>query len=253
MNNSLDVPSLFTVKHLSSVDSVLAEAKRLVVAGAEEDTLVWADEQTNAYGRFQPEWLSSPGNLYCAWIIKPECSLDEALQLNFVAAVSAGMSIANVIAPMTDMEYRWPNDIFLDSNKVAGIFVDSIEDEHSDFQWLIVGLSVNFIEHSSNSLGGVISLREVSDHEELTPKNFLERYCRNLLTWRYRWIHDGFDPVRKSWLNWTIDRNKTLEVKLADTLLQGKFLEFRETGDLVLGTGDSNSRTVTLSEFYGLE
>lgn len=253
MKNLLDVPSLFTVKHLSSVDSVLSEATRLVVAGVEEDTLVWADEQTNAYGRFQSKWVSPPGNLYCAWIIHPECSLDEALQLGFVTAVSAGITIADVVAPMTDMEYRWPNEILLDGYKVADILIDSIKDEHSEFQWLVVGLSVNIIDHPGNSLGGVISLHEVSDQGELTPQTFLERYCRNLLTWRYRWIHDGFEPVRKSWLNWMVDSNKPLEIKLADTLLKGKFLELRETGDLVLETGDNNSRTVTLREFYGLE
>ena len=249
----MDVPSLFTVKHLSSVDSVMAEAKRLMVAGADEDTLIWADEQTEVDGRFQPENISSPGNLYCAWIIYPECDLDEALQLGFVAAVSAGMTIADIVLPMTDMKYRWPNEILLNGNKVADIFIDSVADGQLDFQQLVVGLSVKVIDQPHNFSSGVTSLQEVSDQEELTPQSFLERYCRNLLTWRYRWIQDGFEPVRKSWLNWMVDSNETIELKLSDTLLQGRISTISETGDLVLETTDGNSRTVTLGEFYKLK
>src|SRR5215472_7781851 len=83
-----------------SIGSTNDEAKRLARNGAPEGTLVWALEQTVGRGRRGRVWVSRPGNLYASLILGPRCSIDQAAQLGFVAALAVGAHAYSHTGPL---------------------------------------------------------------------------------------------------------------------------------------------------------
>ncbi len=84
------LPDGYRLLRYDSIGSTNDEAKALARAGAAEDTLVWAGEQTAGRGRRGRFWASPPGNLYLSLIVRPGVAPARAAQLGFVAALALG-------------------------------------------------------------------------------------------------------------------------------------------------------------------
>ena len=114
--------------HLRTVGSTNAKARELIDEGATHGTLVTADEQTAGRGRRGRHWETPPGVAIAASLILRE--FDDLLPLR------AGLAVADVAGP--DALVKWPNDVWLDGRKVAGILAESKASE-----WAVLGIGVN--------------------------------------------------------------------------------------------------------------
>jgi BirA family biotin operon repressor/biotin-[acetyl-CoA-carboxylase] ligase len=115
--------------HLPTVGSTNAKARELIDEGAAHGSLVTAGEQTAGRGRQGRGWVTPPGVAIAASLILRE--YDELLPLR------AGLAVADVAGP--DALVKWPNDVWLDGRKVAGILVEARAQPH----WAILGIGVN--------------------------------------------------------------------------------------------------------------
>ena len=110
------LPPAYRLVSLETVDSTNAEAKRLAALGedeGEDGTLVWARQQTAGRGRRGRQWYSPEGNLHCSLILRPECPVETALQLGFVASLAICDAIARVAQPGHAAWCKWPNVVLL--------------------------------------------------------------------------------------------------------------------------------------------
>jgi BirA family biotin operon repressor/biotin-[acetyl-CoA-carboxylase] ligase len=116
--------------HLPTVGSTNAKARELIDEGAAHGSLVTAGEQTAGRGRQGRGWVTPPGVAIAASLILRE--YDELLPLR------AGLAVADVAGP--DALVKWPNDVWLDGRKVAGILVEARAQQP---HWAILGIGVN--------------------------------------------------------------------------------------------------------------
>jgi BirA family transcriptional regulator, biotin operon repressor / biotin---[acetyl-CoA-carboxylase] ligase len=143
--------------HHRLTDSTNERARELAALGAPHGTLVTADEQTAGRGRQGREWVAAPGAALLMSVVlrKP----GEALPLAAAVAVCEALPVEAAI--------KWPNDIWIDRRKVAGILVEARPQEG----WAVLGVGVNVrdappIEH-------VTSLHSAIDAEELLQRLLL--------------------------------------------------------------------------------
>ena len=115
-------------EHHETIGSTNARARKLAEKGASHGTLVTADEQTKGRGRQGRTWVTPPGVAIAASLVLRE--FDDLLPLR------AGLAVADVAGP--DALVKWPNDVWLDGRKVAGILVESKASE-----WAVLGIGVN--------------------------------------------------------------------------------------------------------------
>ena len=74
------------------VTSTMDEARRLAEAGEPEGTVVIAEDQTAARGRFDRPWVSPPGeNLYFSVVLKP--ALEQLPYANMAAALAVARAV----------------------------------------------------------------------------------------------------------------------------------------------------------------
>ena len=194
------LPPVYEPVLLERVDSVVDEACRRAESGADEGTLVWARQQTAAYGASGRPWHCAPGNLYCALVLHPECPRVEAAQLSYVAALSLGLAFAPLVTVMTSLRYRWPNDVLLNEDKAAGLVLRAKPAGDDSFAWLVLGAYVNVASAPEGTEFRAASLRETCGCESAGAAEILDAFARQFLSWINRWADEGFEPVRRAWL-----------------------------------------------------
>ncbi|MFQ5937119.1 MAG: biotin--[acetyl-CoA-carboxylase] ligase [Acidiferrobacterales bacterium] len=251
MSASLDIPSLYDLIVYDKVDSVVEEAKRLAARGAEEGTLIWAKEQTAASGRFGRPWISLPGNLHCALILRIEEPAAVVAQLSFVAAVSLAAAISNLSLPLIELRYRWPNDVLLYDAKVAGISLTAPSAQEATYEWLVLGTNVN-IESAPENLEPCVTSLRGEGASETKPDELLEVFTRHFLSWINRWAEEGFAALHKAWSIRPHGIGETITVRLAAETLEGRFAELDEEGALVMEMATGEYRRITLREFFAV-
>ena len=133
----LDLPR---VELLESTTSTLDVAHRIAAEGAPAGTLIIASEQTAGRGRGGKSWQSSPGaGIWLTLIERPaDTSGLEVLSLR------AGLAAAEALdrfAP-EPIRLKWPNDLYIDRGKLAGILVEARWRERA-VEWVAIGLGVN--------------------------------------------------------------------------------------------------------------
>jgi BirA family transcriptional regulator, biotin operon repressor / biotin---[acetyl-CoA-carboxylase] ligase len=172
--------------HHRVTDSTNERARALAEAGAPHGTLVTADEQTAGRGRQGREWLASRGAALLMSLVLREPR--EALPLAAAVAVCEALPVEAAI--------KWPNDIWVQGHKVAGILVEGRPQEG----WAVLGIGVNVrdappLEHVT-SLGAAIGTEELLQRVLLALDAWLRRPLPEVLAaWRSRDALLG-EPVR---------------------------------------------------------
>src|SRR6185436_5236821 len=118
-------------------DSTNTRARELVEAGAPGGTVVTAREQTAGRGRQGRVWTAPEGKalLYSA-ILRP---LDERHLLLPLSVPLAVCAAAEQLRPGIECQVKWPNDVWLDGRKLAGILIEAKPQE----QWAVIGVGLN--------------------------------------------------------------------------------------------------------------
>jgi BirA family biotin operon repressor/biotin-[acetyl-CoA-carboxylase] ligase len=122
-------------RHYANTDSTNARAKELAGSEAPGGLVVTADEQSVGRGRQGRSWFGPPGSslLYSA-LVRPFDG-DPLLPLAVPLAVCEA---AESVAPVR-CQLKWPNDVWIDELKVAGILVEARPEDG----WAVVGVGLN--------------------------------------------------------------------------------------------------------------
>jgi BirA family biotin operon repressor/biotin-[acetyl-CoA-carboxylase] ligase len=124
-------------RHFRRTDSTNERAKELAMAGAPGGLVVTAEEQTAGRGRRGNDWFAPPGSclLYSALLRPFAASRAPLLPLAVPVAVCEA---AEAVAPVR-CRLKWPNDVWIDERKVAGVLVEARPDEG----WAVIGVGLN--------------------------------------------------------------------------------------------------------------
>ena len=227
------LPPAYRLVAFDEVGSTNDEAKRLAEAGAEDGTLVWAKSQHSGRGRRGTSFVSPPGNLYATMVLRPDCAPLEAAQLSFVAALGVSDALGRFAPPLSEIAFKWPNDVLLNGRKVAGILLESSMTAPDRLDWLIVGIGVNLISAPDDTAFPATSLRD-EGCGKVDVGEALENLCRHFLTWANRWLDDGFAPVRQAWLRQAKGIGEEININLHDESLACRFVDLDEGGSLIV-------------------
>jgi BirA family biotin operon repressor/biotin-[acetyl-CoA-carboxylase] ligase len=122
-------------RHFRRTDSTNARAKELAEAGAPGGLVVTASEQEAGRGRQGRSWFAPPDRaLLYSGLLRP---LGERPLLPLavpLAVCEAAESVAEVRCRL-----KWPNDIWIDGRKLAGVLIEGRPEDG----WAVIGAGVN--------------------------------------------------------------------------------------------------------------
>ncbi|MGH2532349.1 MAG: biotin--[acetyl-CoA-carboxylase] ligase [Thermomicrobiales bacterium] len=148
---------------LERVTSTMAEIDRLAANGEPEGTVVVADKQTAGRGRAGRLWHAPAGTaILCSILMRPPLPAERLTPLPLLAGVAVAAAIEDH-APVR-CYLKWPNDVWIDGNKVAGILMTSRANSNG-VAHVNIGIGVNVNTPKSELPDGATSLDAVSGHE----------------------------------------------------------------------------------------
>lgn len=246
-----ELPRVYALVRCDVVDSAVNEARRRALQGAEEGTLVWAQEQTAARDGFGRPRPSPRGNLYGCLILRPEYPAAVALQLNYVAAIGLGLTVAELASPMTGLHYRWPNTVLLNATAVGDVVLEPGPATAGVFEWLLLGFTLNVKRCPGTSEAAETSLA-AEGSDTVTVAEALQGFSRHFLSWINRWADAGFSPVRKLWTQRADGFGKVREIRLKEETFTGRLVELDDRGALILETEKGERRRLSVSDYFGI-
>lgn len=241
MTGRSPLPDFYRLLRLDEVDSTNEEAKRQAQTGAAEGLVVWADSQTSGRGRRGRVWVSPKGNLYFSMLLRPQGSAGAVAQLGFAAALAVGEAALSLLPPETPLAYKWPNDVLLAGNKLAGILLESQAASDGKVDWLIVGIGVNLVSFPELTEYPATSLA-AAGAEIIAPLTMLSAITTRFERWYECWNRDGFAPLRDAWLQRVQGLGEAIRVRLARSEMTGRFAGLDPAGALLIDTGQSVER-----------
>jgi BirA family transcriptional regulator, biotin operon repressor / biotin---[acetyl-CoA-carboxylase] ligase len=115
--------------HLRETTSTNDRARALAAAGAPHGTLVTAAFQTAGRGRQGRTWSAPPGRALLMSVVLREPGR--------MLPLAAAVAVAEIAGP--NAAIKWPNDVWLDGRKVAGILAEARPQDG----WAILGIGLN--------------------------------------------------------------------------------------------------------------
>jgi BirA family biotin operon repressor/biotin-[acetyl-CoA-carboxylase] ligase len=242
------LPEGFLLHHYDTIDSTNDEARRLARNGAPEGTLIWADAQQAGRGRRGRPWQSPPGNLYLSLVLRPTAPPSRAPQLGFVTSVALGDALGRLAGPGLPLRFKWPNDVLLGREKVAGILLESEMAAGGKLDFVILGIGVNIVSAPRDLEYPATSLTDYG-FSRITPATLLEAFAEQFVLWAERWRLESFPPVRAAWLDRAGGIGEALRVRLEQQMLDGRFLDLDEDGALVI-EADGGLRRIAAGDVF---
>lgn len=130
------------VELLEATTSTLDIAHGLAASGGGAGTLVIADRQTAGRGRSGARWTSPAA--HGLWLTLLERPRDTSgLE---VLALRVGMQTARALDRFAaePIRLKWPNDLYVDGRKLAGILIEARWRE-GRLEWVAIGVGVNVL------------------------------------------------------------------------------------------------------------
>jgi BirA family biotin operon repressor/biotin-[acetyl-CoA-carboxylase] ligase len=160
------------VRHLETVDSTSEELKRLL-AQKPAVLAVVADGQTAGRGRGASTWFSPPGeNL--TFSLSLEAAGMEEKEIPLISAAAA-VALHRALSPLVAgaLTIKWPNDIYLNGRKLAGILSEIVRDA-AGAPWVVMGIGLNVgTETFPPELAGKATSLRIEEGRTFDPEDLL--------------------------------------------------------------------------------
>jgi BirA family biotin operon repressor/biotin-[acetyl-CoA-carboxylase] ligase len=129
----------FSVEVLPQIDSTNSELMRRARAGQLDPVLLVAERQSAGRGRLGRHWASDDAGALS--------SLTFSLGLPLSPADWSGLSLAVGLAVVEslhpDLRLKWPNDVWLQERKLAGILIETVS--VGEQRYAVVGVGINIL------------------------------------------------------------------------------------------------------------
>jgi BirA family biotin operon repressor/biotin-[acetyl-CoA-carboxylase] ligase len=233
------------IRYFHVLDSTNLYAAKAAHQGMPEGTAIIADCQTKGRGRLNRAWQSPPGrNLYTSIILRPPVVPLVAPQLTLVA----GVAVADVLSRYCDRPatLKWPNDVQIRGKKICGILTE-MRTSGASVDYVVIGIGINLNmrhdEFHEDFREMSTSVREETG-DDVSRVAFAADLYGAVERWYGEYRSNGFEPVRKTWLDYAGIVGRQIRVNRPDEIRKGTVLGIDEYGALLIHDDDKNVKRV---------
>lgn len=239
--------------YVPEIGSTNTLAMELARQGSEEGVVVLTDSQTAGKGRQGRHWVDRAGhNAISSTILRPDFPPHLLVMAGALAVVAAIKETCGIAATI-----KWPNDVLIGEQKVAGILIETSTDRMGRLVAVVgIGANINGDFHVLEEQAAEVSasraelasrattLQEHLGHE-VSRELLLARLLRELEKWYLALQQEAHATapaasdaisrrIREQWRNKLSTLGCTIQVRQGTTLLSGVAEEVNEHGELLL-------------------
>jgi BirA family biotin operon repressor/biotin-[acetyl-CoA-carboxylase] ligase len=241
----------FDPRVLAETRSTNDDALALGLSGAADGTVVLTEHQTAGRGRRGDAWVSPPGtNLLFSLLLQPQAAATAWTRIPHLAGLAVCRAIETLFPALPPARLKWPNDVYLDDRKLAGILVESRSaGGRPPYAVLGIGLNVNGTpeEFPSELRSIATSLREHTGH--LIDRNALAAAI--LAEWAVVYpaeLASDFDGVRRELIRRSWLWGRAITVVGGGREITGTVVDLGPEGELVVEAPNGERESVVSAE-----
>jgi len=234
---------------LDQVDSTNSFALGILKGmSVEEGVVVTTARQTRGRGQRGNTWESEPGkNITCSIVLKPTF-LDPSMQFELTRVASLAITdVLGDLIPSHKVSIKWPNDIYADGKKIAGILIENVLVSNR-ISYSVIGIGLNVNQAQFTGAGnGAVSLKMLAG-TEYDLNNLLRMICAAVEV-RYLQLRAGkTDKLRSEYFNRLFMSGIVTRYTDFTRLFDAKIMEVTNEGFLVLEMPDGAKRHFAMKE-----
>lgn len=178
-------------------------------------------------------------------VLRPGFHPRKITQLTITSAVAAAEAVRRMF--QLPALIKWPNDIYINNKKCAGILIDmSAEIDAIDHLALGIGVNVN---SRKSDFSKSISARATSIAIELGEKcdriSFARELLRQLEKHYDKLVRKGFGPISEQWEDMSLSLGRRVEARSENETVTGTPVRLDDDGGLLIRTDTGIVRKVS--------
>ena len=232
------------VVYLECTNSTNDEAKRIAREGAEEGTIVIAEQQTGGHGRLTRGFYCPFGKgIWFTIILRPKFLPMEAAKCTLMAAVAVCRGIRRL--GLADAGIKWPNDILYHGKKLVGILTEmSASMEKIDYITIGIGINTGLkkTEFPEVFRSGATSF--LAEGIDVSRKELLAAILSEMEKEYSIAQTEGFAQVLEDWKALSVTIGEDVRVIMGEENYTGKAVDIDKDGCLLVDTGEKIERVI---------
>ena len=221
----------------------MIKLKKLLKKNDNSHLALFCINQKKGRGRKGRVWKSKVGDLTCSILIKKKLDISEMGRINIII-VSIIMNIFEDLG-LNKVKFKWPNDIFINKKKIAGILIETSVSNNTVTQF-IIGIGVNIKSRPNDLKYSSTSLFENGLRIKIAHKLFFS-ILKRLYFYIENYKNIEFSYLSKKLSNRFFNKKSLINVYNGNNKSVGFFSEIGCLGELILKNKNKNL-TITYGE-----
>lgn len=234
--------TLFTGRHIIDLHEVASTntyaMQLLKEGGLTEGTLIRAAHQSRGRGQYGNTWLSEPGkNLTFSLVVHPSTlSAGKQFFLSKITSLAVlGMLTEFLPASHYDIQIKWPNDLLVNGEKIAGILIENLV-QGNNIQSAVIGVGINVNQVHFEPLKRKAVSMSLLLKKELDLQQVLERFCQHFEALYLALRQDRTETLNKQYLHNLYRQGQEGDFFAGGEKFRAKITGVEESGQLLLET-----------------
>ena len=218
---------LSMLKVFNAIDSTNTYLLKEAKLGAASGSACFAEEQTQGRGRLGRSWFSPPSaNLYFSLLWR----FDKPFRNSSGLSVAVGVIVVSALKKygiQEGIQLKWPNDVLFAHRKLAGILLESNDD-----QSVVIGIGLN-LDVSPAAEKSWIDLAEITGQPP--RRNHLAGLLLNELLEKLSIFEiSGLHMFMQDWCSYDVLQDQPVKVMVHDKTMVGTACGINENGELLV-------------------
>lgn len=214
-----------------------------------EGTVIQTAFQSDGKGQRGALWITEPDqNLTISVILKPSfLAIENQFLLYQIAALACYDTIAELMnSSQIDIKIKWPNDILVNNQKLAGILIEN-SIQNNQINWSIIGVGLNVNQQSFGTFFNATSLKLISKND-FDLKVVLNVFCKHLEKFYLALINSKIEFIKESYLERLFGLNEFNEYEIQNEIRSFKVKGITKEGLLRLEDTKGLEKIVDVKE-----
>lgn len=201
-----------------------------------------AEYQSKGRGRLGRTWVSPFGrNIYCSFRYVFNKDISEMGGLSLVIGILIAKALEG-LSPTLKPRLKWPNDIYVDNQKIGGILIDLMGEANGNCTAIVgIGLNVNMKDEDSKDINQPWTSLEHALDEKLDRNIIVARLMQSILSGIEIFHEKGLDPFLAEWQRYDLFQNQEVSITMVNKVISGVARGINSHGYLLLESPSGNT------------
>lgn len=220
-----------------------------------EGTLVFTNKQTAGRGQVGNIWQAESGkNLTFSLVLHPNfLTADKQFYLSKITSLAVfGMLTEFLDSSLYDIKIKWPNDILVNNQKIAGILIENIL-RANFLQSSVIGVGININQTNFASINKQVTSLAALLKKEFDLKELLHLFCKRFEALYLTLKQGNFTKITQAYLQQLYRFNQWANYHASNETFNAKIIRIEENGLFVLSNRQNQTLIFNFKEIVFLD